>query len=57
MSQRELATQVHLDIAKLLELGVNEKIINELTEQEIRDLLKGLLYICEKLSVAEREMH
>lgn len=41
---------VHWDIAKLLELGVSEewlKITNP-TPQQIKDLLKGLLYLRER---------
>lgn len=36
---------IHWDIAKLLELGVSEELVKELSDNEIRDLLKGLLYL------------
>jgi hypothetical protein len=31
-----------------MEMGVNEKIIKELSEKEIRDLLKACLYLRER---------
>ena len=37
--------QTHWDISKLLALGVNAELIQQLSAQEIRDLLKGLLYL------------
>jgi len=42
--------QMHWDIAKLLELGVDESFIIEsnLTLEQARDLVKGLLYIRER---------
>jgi hypothetical protein len=48
MNQKELSSQIHWDIAKLLELGVSETLIKELSENEIRDLLKACLYLREK---------
>jgi hypothetical protein len=36
---------IHWDISKLLEIGVNEDFLKELSDGEIRDLLKGLLYL------------
>lgn len=36
---------IHWDIAKLLEMGVNEEFIKELSDDGIRDLLKGVLYL------------
>jgi hypothetical protein len=41
---------MHWDIAKLLELGVDEKFLleNEITPQQARDLVKGLLYLKER---------
>ena len=42
--------QMHWDIAKLLELGVDEKFItgSNLTSDQARDLVKGLLYLKER---------
>jgi hypothetical protein len=44
--------QMHWDIAKLLELGVDEKFIAEsnLSPDQARDLVKGLLYLKERFS-------
>ena len=38
---------MHSDIAKLLELGVDEKFLQEtnITAEQARDLVKGLLYL------------
>lgn len=43
-TQKQLM-QTHWDISKLLALGVNAELIQQLSAQEIRDLLKGLLYL------------
>ena len=42
--------QMHWDIAKLLEMGVDEKFILEsnITPEQARDLVKGLLYLKER---------
>lgn len=48
--QREISSQLSWNIASLLEMGVNEKLINELSEDGIRDLLRGCLYLREKFS-------
>jgi hypothetical protein len=48
MHQKERSLQVHWDIAKLLEMGVSEALIKELSEDEIRDLLKACLYLRER---------
>lgn len=42
--------QMHWDIAKLLELGVDEKFLLEsnITPEQARDLVKGLLYLKER---------
>jgi len=42
--------QLHWDIAKLLELGVDEKFLVEgdITPEQARDLVKGLLYLKER---------
>jgi hypothetical protein len=44
--------QMHWDIAKLLELGVDESFIAEskVTPEQARDLVKGLLYLKERFS-------
>lgn len=44
--------QMHWDIAKLLELGVDESFIIEskITPEQARDLVKGLLYLKERFS-------
>lgn len=36
---------IHWDCSKLLELGVNELVVRELSPAEARDLLKGILYL------------
>jgi hypothetical protein len=43
----EKLKQMHSDIAKLLELGVDEKFLQEtnITAEQARDLVKGLLYL------------
>jgi hypothetical protein len=48
MQQREHSLQLSWDIAKLLEIRVSENLIKELSEGEIRDLVKGCLYLREK---------
>ena len=45
MKRTEELAQVHWDIAKLLERGVNAELIQELDRIEIRDLLKAVLYL------------
>jgi hypothetical protein len=44
--------QMHWDIAKLLELGVDESFIMEskITPDQARDLVKGLLYLRERFA-------
>ena len=49
MKSRE-PIEVHWDTAKLLEMGLDEKFITVLSDNEIRDLLKGLLYLKERYS-------
>jgi hypothetical protein len=46
----QLNKTVHWDIAKLLELGVSEEWLRTAnpTPQQIKDLLKGLLYLRER---------
>ena len=36
---------IHWDCAKLLELGVSEQLVRELSPSESRDLLKGIFYL------------
>lgn len=36
---------IHWDCATLLELGVSEQLVRELSPAEARDLLKGILYL------------
>jgi hypothetical protein len=45
----QLNKTIHWEIAKLLELGVNEEWLKDQdpTPEQIKDLLKGLLYIRE----------
>ena len=42
--------QMHWDLQKLLELGVDEKFLKEchVTPEQARDLVKGLLYLRER---------
>jgi len=46
---------MHWDIAKLLELGVDEKFLGEsdITPEQARDLVKGLLYLKERFDKKE----
>lgn len=50
MVQNRELTLVHWDITKLLQMGVNETFINEMTEDGIKELLKGCLYLKERYS-------
>ena len=45
----QLSKMVHSDIAKLLELGISEEWLKAAnpTPQQIKDLLKGFLYLRE----------
>ena len=47
MQYREV-TQLHWGTSKLLEMGVHEEPVKNLTENEITDLVKGLLYLKER---------
>lgn len=40
-----MASRVHWEIAKLLEFGVNEELVKQMTADEIKDLLKGIIYL------------
>lgn len=48
--------QMHWDIAKLLEMGVDAEFITEsnLTADQARDLVKGLLYLKERFGKDSR---
>lgn len=46
---------VHWDYAKLLELGVNEQLVCELSPIEARELLKGVLYLRERCAEVKEE--
>lgn len=51
--EREESTKLllmHWDLVKLLELGVDEKFLNEsgISPDQARDLVKGLLYLKER---------
>ena len=48
MVQSQGAVELHWGISKLLELGISEELIKDLTENEIADLVKGLLYLKER---------
>jgi hypothetical protein len=48
MMQYREATQLHWGISKLLEMGVSEELVKDLTETEMMDLVKGLLYLKER---------
>jgi hypothetical protein len=45
LSDTKQIAQVHWDIAKLLEFGVSPEFVGMLDDDEIRDLLKGILYL------------
>lgn len=47
-NQLNAAAQAHWEIAKLLEMGVNNYLIARLSRHEIRELLKTLVYLKEK---------
>jgi hypothetical protein len=40
--------QLHWDLTKLLEMGINEEWTRQLTPGQARDLVKGLLYLRER---------
>lgn len=44
----EQLRSLHWDIAKLLEMGVSPDIVNQMSPEQVRDMLKGLLYLREK---------
>lgn len=52
-SQKLLA--MHWDMTKLLELGVDEKFLHDsnITPEQARDLVKGLLYLRERYGAGE----
>lgn len=47
---RESMVQMHWDISKLLSLGVDEQFLKEsdITPDQARDLVKGILYLRER---------
>lgn len=45
MQGREVTAQMHWDIAKLLGFGVSEELLKEMTPEQIKDLLKGVIYL------------
>ncbi len=49
--------QMHWDIAKLLEMGVDANFLQEsnVTPEQARDLVKGLLYLRERFGREEEE--
>lgn len=47
MNNVEIA-QLHWDLTKLLEMGINEEWARQLTPGQARDLVKGLLYLRER---------
>ncbi len=47
---------IHWDYSKLLELGVSEQILGELSSMEARDLLKGILYLKTRYADDQEEM-
>lgn len=49
MESKEMV-QVRWDMARLLEMGLNEEFIIQLSGDEIQDFLKGVLYLKEKCS-------
>ena len=59
--QKYALQQMHWDIAKLLELGVDERFLEKsnITPDQARDLVKGLLYLKEHHSdyIKRQEQH
>lgn len=45
MQGREVTDQIYRDIAKLLEFGVSEELIKEMTPEQIKGLLNGVIYL------------
>lgn len=48
VSAEAAAKSLHWDITKLLEFGVKEEVIIRAKPEQIRELLKGLLYLRER---------
>jgi hypothetical protein len=46
--QSEQLRSLHWDIAKLLEMGVSPDIVSRMNPEQVRDMLKGLLYLQER---------
>jgi hypothetical protein len=47
---------IHWDCAKLLELGVSDQLVRELTPSESKDLLKGILYLKARYEDEQKEL-
>ncbi|MEM2139644.1 MAG: hypothetical protein QXJ74_06230 [Nitrososphaera sp.] len=47
---------IHWDCAKLLELGVSEQLVRELSPAEARDLLKGIFYLKARYAEEQEEL-
>lgn len=45
MQTEQQLRSMHWDVAKLLEMGVSEEFVSQMTPTQIRDTLKGLLYL------------
>ena len=54
MNRAEIA-QLHWDITKLLEMGLDEEWVRQLTPAQATDLVKGLLYLKERYGHASEE--
>lgn len=52
--QNEQLHSMHWEIARLLEMGVEQEFVEKLNVEETRDLLKGLLYLREKWKEAQQ---
>jgi hypothetical protein len=52
VNKAEIA-QLHWDITKLLEMGLNEEWVRQLTPAQATDLVKGLLYLRERYGKAD----
>jgi hypothetical protein len=50
MDSTTKAVQLYWDTSKLFEMGLDEKFISQLSADEIRDFLKGILYLKERYS-------
>jgi hypothetical protein len=55
MQHPDLKT-IHWDYAKLMEYGVSDQLVRELSPVEARDLLKGILYLRSRYAEEQKEM-